>query len=89
MIRRASHLLLAFVAKIGDHLERIAIESADHQIERTLQRIARGEPEPLLSRMMDHPVGFCILFFGGILVALGLAEILCALLGAPFDPRIG
>lgn len=62
--------------------------STDEDIERELARLRKQE-ESLFCRMMDHPVGFCILFFGGILVALGLAEISCALLGAPFDPRIG
>jgi hypothetical protein len=62
----------------------------DEEIERTLQRLRQQEREPgLFVRMADHPVGFCILFFGGILVALGLAEILCTLVSATFDPRIG
>jgi hypothetical protein len=78
MIRRLLSLLLP------------ATLTSDEEIERELQRLRQKERDPgLLIRMMDHPVGFCILFFGGCLVALGLAEILCTLLGAPFDPRIG
>lgn len=60
----------------------------DDEIERELARL-REQEKRLFNRMADHPVGFCILFFGGCLAALGFAEILCTLLGAPFDPRIG
>jgi hypothetical protein len=62
----------------------------DEEIEHALARLRKEEREPgLLVRMADNPIGFCILFFGGILAAIGAAELLCALLGAPFDPRIG
>lgn len=62
--------------------------NTDEEIERELARL-REQEKRLLYRMADHPVGFCVLFFGGCLAALGFAEVLCTLLGAPFDPRIG
>lgn len=78
MIRR----LLATLFQIG--------LTEDEEVEHAIARMRKQEREPsLFTRLVDHPIGFCILFFGGILAALGFAEILCALLGAPFDPRLG
>jgi hypothetical protein len=62
----------------------------DEEIERTLQRLRQQEREPgLFVRMVDHPIGFIVIFIGAIFIALGVAELLCTLAGAPFDPRIG
>jgi hypothetical protein len=62
----------------------------DEEIEHAMARLRKEEREPsLFTRLVDHPIGFCILFFGGLFAALGFAEVLCILLGAPFDPRLG
>jgi hypothetical protein len=61
----------------------------DEEIEHALARLYQKEQRSLFNRVVDHPVGFCLMFFGGIFAAIGAAELLCALLGVPFDPRIG
>lgn len=76
-----------FLTKLESKVEqRLAL--SDEEIERELARLKKAD-ESLFARMMDHPVGFCVLFFGGCFMALGLAELLCTLLGFPFDPRLG
>lgn len=78
MIRR----LLAMLFQIG--------LTEDEEIEHALARMRKEEREPsLFASLVDHPIGFCILFFGGILAAIGAAEVLCTLIGVPFDPRLG
>lgn len=61
----------------------------EEEIEHALARLRAREQRSLFNRVIDHPAGFCLVFFGGIFAAIGAAEVLCALLGVPFDPRIG